>query len=143
MKSKKQVMEELNLDSLPDDDFMELYQFASTQSTNEAHSRQITPGEMTPLEMAQTVQTELILRSVGQLLSLARQQSGLSQAALAAEAGVGRSWINQAERKEYLELPSLVRLAGAMGYQVRISLEPTISGRKPLHADLGAPREPK
>ena len=59
MKSKEQVMQELNLDSLPDNEFMELYQFASTQRTHEARVGRITAGEMTPHEMAQTVQADL------------------------------------------------------------------------------------
>ena len=53
------VMQELNLDSLPDNEFMELYQFASTQRTHEARVGRITAGEMTPHEMAQTVQADL------------------------------------------------------------------------------------
>jgi len=139
-KTKQQVMEELNLDRLPDDEFMELYAFAAAHGEGPVEpgpdAERIAGPQTTPAEIAEAVQTELVARNVGELLSQARRQSGLSQSALAEKAGVGRSWVNQAERKEYLELPSLVRLAGAMGYRVRIELEPKEDGKKSLWVEL-------
>lgn len=141
-KTKQQVMEELNLDVLPDDEFIELYSYAASLGEEPVDAgpdaNQIAGIEMTPAEMVEVLENELVARNVGQLLSLARTQSGMSQSAVAEEAGVGRSWVNQAERKEYLELPALVRLAGAMGYRVRIELKPTEAGRKSLKVEFGS-----
>lgn len=51
--------------------------------------------------------------------------------------GVSQAWFTQAERKGFLGLPSLVRLAGAMGYRVELRLEPKEAGKKPLRVEWG------
>jgi len=59
------------------------------------------------------------------LLRLAREKSGMTQAALAAEAGVSQQSISAYEtgRKEPT-LPTLQRLLAAAGLEMRIRLEP-------------------
>ncbi|MBS1262243.1 MAG: hypothetical protein MAG453_01585 [Calditrichaeota bacterium] len=63
------------------------------------------------------------------LISRMREESGLTQQQLAERIGTRQSVISRYERESYtgLSLNTLVKLASAMGYRVRVELEPASS----------------
>lgn len=147
MRTKKQVMQDANLDELPDDEFMAaLEEIESRQAKRLAGSanRKSPPaksvGDVVISNNEQLMEIfgpVLTVATLGKLLAEARAESGLTLEQVGAGVGSGKSWAHQAERKQNLEVASLVKLAGAMGYKVEIRFEPMVAGRRPLRVELG------
>ncbi len=79
----------------------------------------------TPEDIDNTLREELVTNSVGELLAKARLQSGLSHSKAAKKAELSRGRISQLEHKDAnLEIATIVHQAHALGYRVKLSLEP-------------------
>lgn len=81
------------------------------------------PSIFTPEQISQTVETELVVQRVGELLAAARAQSGKSLSELGEALGVTRGRVGQLEHAENLNVDTLVRFAAALGYSVRLRFE--------------------
>lgn len=138
MPTKAQLKRQLKLDQLPDDSFMELLGQIEQRHNDAPPGSLSTVGavEYTPEQIVEELNAALVARSVGDLIARARVEAGLSLSKVGSEVGVSRGRINQLERSENIEVSTLVRLAEALGYQVKISLEPRVAGRKPLTVNL-------
>jgi plasmid maintenance system antidote protein VapI len=135
-RSKQQVYEDLNLDSYPDDEFMELLEEAG----DSPYVTSPLPGpfeEWTPAQIEAAVNEMVLAKSVGDLLAQAREQSGLTMSQVAEAMGVTRGRVNQLEHPEAsLEVATVARMAQAMGYKLTLTLEPQASDRQPLKVKL-------
>jgi DNA-directed RNA polymerase sigma subunit (sigma70/sigma32) len=90
----------------------------------------------TAAEIQNTVQTELTVRSVGKLLSLARAERGQTLAEVSQNLSVSRGRVHQREQEDAnLEVRSLVEQAGALGFDVVVTLKPRKAGRN-IRAEL-------
>jgi transcriptional regulator with XRE-family HTH domain len=80
---------------------------------------------------------------VGELIAKARKESGQSLRDVGAVAGVSHGRVRELERSSNVEVATLARLAQAMGYEVKIVLEPRKRrgpGARRITADLQLPR---
>ena len=134
-KTKEQVRDELHLDQVPDDEFMQLLGEAGEEAIVTGPP---TAGAVayTPEQISEELAALVVANSVGSLLAHARAESGLSLRAAGAGAGVSRGRIQQLESSENVEVATLVRTAEALGYDVRINLTPKRAGMRPLVAEL-------
>jgi DNA-directed RNA polymerase sigma subunit (sigma70/sigma32) len=73
---------------------------------------------------------------LGELLSEARRERGLTMQAVSEKSGVSRGRIAQIEGKANLELQTFVRQAGVLGYDVVVTLHPRDKGKEALSALL-------
>ena len=90
----------------------------------------------TASDIQSTVQTELTVRSVGKLLSLARAERGQTLAEVSQNLSVSRGRVHQREHDDAnLEVRSLVEQAGALGFDVIVTLKPRKAG-KSIRAEL-------
>lgn len=144
MRSKEQVMRDANLDALPDDEFMVLLERIEARQAESVAGNAAFSGavEYTPARIVEEMKVALVARSLAELIARARAQSGVTLEEAGREIGVSKARISQLERSENIEVATLVRLAGAMGYRVRIELEPTGPGKKPLQVELDGRRKP-
>src|SRR5262249_8989779 len=131
-KTKQQVREELKLDQLPDDEFMELLASVGEGPVAAGPGAQRLVREYTP----QQIEDVVVNGTVGDLLARAREISGRSLRHVADGAGLSRGRIQQVEKSENVEVATLVRVADALGYAVQISLRPKEAGKQPLKAEL-------
>lgn len=123
MKTKEEVRDILGLAELPDDEFMELLEAAGGEETVTGVSPVGGEG-YTPKELHAEFQEALVARTVGDLLSQARDQSGASLRRAGRVLGLSHSRVQQLEASENLEVATLVRVAAGLGFRVKISLEP-------------------
>jgi hypothetical protein len=108
MSKKEEVRDALGLADLPGDELTQLLDEAGDQSLEQA----------------------IVARSVGTLLAEARAQSGRTLREVGAAAGVSFGRIQQLEQSENVEVSTLVRVAAALGYGVKITFEPKLAGRR-------------
>jgi ribosome-binding protein aMBF1 (putative translation factor) len=87
-------------------------------------------SEALPLEaVVATVNEEVLLHSVGDLLRLAREQQGMSLRELAQKLEVKHPRIVQLEKAQTaIELQTLSRHANALGYDIRLEFIPRAGG---------------
>lgn len=123
MKTKEEVRDILGLAELPDDEFMELLEAAGEEETVTGVSP-VEDGDYTADEVRAELQEALVARTVGDLLSQARDQCGASLRRAGRITGLSHSRIQQLEASENLEVATLVRVAAGLGFRVKISLEP-------------------
>lgn len=131
IEDKRQLQRDLNLDSLPDDEFMQL-----VAEANSAAAAPRTAGpparETTPEALEALVQEA----TAAELLARAKQASGRSYAELGAGLGVSRQRAAEILGSENLEVRTLVRAAAALGYELRVSLHPVDNSGPALSAVL-------
>ncbi len=90
----------------------------------------------TAAEIQNAVKTELTVRSVGKLLSVARAERGQTLAEVSQNLSVSRGRVHQREQEDAnLEVRSLVEQAGALGFDVIVTLKPRKAGRN-IRAEL-------
>jgi hypothetical protein len=131
-KSKAQVQADLQLDELPDDDFMQLLAEAGDEDVVSGPALGEAARAYTPEAIGQAVNEA----TVGALLAQARSESGRSLREIGAEVGVTHARIQQIEHSENIEVATLVRIAAACGYQVSISLRPLSPKKRAFSAVL-------
>jgi ribosome-binding protein aMBF1 (putative translation factor) len=85
-------------------------------------------SELTPEQIEQTVEEELHLRAVGQLIAKARKVKGLSHRQLAERVGVKHPRVVQVEQGENLEIATLFDYAQALEYDLEVRLVPKRGG---------------
>lgn len=136
MKTKEQIRDALRLDQLPDDEFMQLLAEAGDDPV--VRGPHVTAEAYTPDQIVGEFTSAIIATTVGSLLSQAREATELSLREVAKRAGVTHARIQQLESSENIETATLLRVAEAMGYHVRLTLVPEREGLKPLSADLHA-----
>lgn len=132
-KTKAEVQDELQLDTQPSDEFMQLLAEVGDDDVVTGPALGERAWTYTPDEIEETV----INGTVGALLAEARSESDRSLAEVGAKVGVTRARIQQIERSDNIEIATLVRFAAACGYVVGISLRPVGEGRRSLTALLG------
>lgn len=137
-RTKQQVYEDLNLDSYPDDRFMELLEeLGDDTSPVVTDSAQGPFEEWTPAQIEAAVQEMVAAKSVGELLAEARKQSSMTMTEVAEKMHVTKGRVNQLEHPEAnLEVATVARMAQAMGYKMTIMLEPETSDKKLLQVVL-------
>lgn len=84
-------------------------------------------------DLEATVEQGYLAQTVGELLEKARQSRGLGKRELARRLESTHSRVSKMEGSENVELKSLLKVAGTLGYDVSISLIPREGG-----AALGA-----
>ena len=72
----------------------------------------------------------------GELLAHARRQNQQTLDVVGRSAGVTRARVQQIEHSDNVELSTLVKIAAALGYPVRIRLEPVNTALAPLTTGL-------
>lgn len=138
MKSKEQVKEDLNLDELPDDEFMDLLDEVGQEEIVSGVSPVEDDG-YTPDEVREELAEAMIADSLGETLSKAREQAGLSLREAADVIGISHSRIQQLESSENLEIETLARVAAGLGFKATLNLEPDQSQtekNRPIIANL-------
>lgn len=131
LKEKQQVRDDLNLDSLPDDEFMELVAAANAAAVTPRPAGSAAQAT-TPAELEATVQKG----TAGELLARAKKTAGRSFADIATALGVSRQRVAEILESPNIELQTMVRVAAAMGYETRVSLHPVDESRPDLTAVL-------
>jgi hypothetical protein len=132
-KSKARAQANLQLNELPDDDFMRLLAEAGDEDVVSGPALGAAARVYTPEAIAE----EVIQGTIGTLLARARSESGRSLGDIGAEVGVTRARIQQIEHSENIEVATLVRIAAACGYQVGISLRPLSPEKRVFSAVFG------
>ena len=127
------VRQALGLAELPDDELMALLEELGDGAVVTG-APPVAGGGYTADELAEELQEAVVADSVGQLLKRAREESGRTLRDAGAIVGVSHSRVNELEHSSNVEVATLARVAEALGYSVRILLEPKgsdgVSGRK-------------
>lgn len=134
IRTKEEVRAALNLDHTPDDEFMRLLEDVGDEPI--VRGPKVAGEGYTPERITDELTEAIVALTVGGLLSEARRASNLSLRDVAQAAGVSRARVHELESSENVETASILRIAGAMGYHVRLTLVPDREGLKPLSADL-------
>ncbi len=126
------VQAALQMSTLPDDEFMALLAELGDGPFVDGPALDDSARAYTPEELEEIV----INGTVGDLVATMRQESHCTLEEVGSRAGVTRARIQQIEQSSNIQVATLVRLAGAMGYRVGISLRPMDSSRRLLTAEL-------
>lgn len=118
-KQKEQVKELLNLDKLPDEEFMRLLDAANAAAESPQPAGP-TAKRMTPSELESITQAA----TASELLRRAKKASRRTFAQVGEQLGVSRQRAAEIVRSDNMELDTLVRTAAAMGYELRVVLHP-------------------
>jgi len=99
------------------------------QPTPPDPSRVPHPDEWTPTRIHEAVYGEFALEQAGKLIEQAREKRGLSTRELAQKVGVSQPRVIQVQNAgETLNLTTLVKFAGALGYRLRLEFVPEEGG---------------
>jgi hypothetical protein len=128
---KKRVQAELNLDSLPDDEFMEL----ATRVTAAAVSPRGRPQRAHPLS-PDALESRVAEATVGRLLTRAKEAKHCSNADIAARLGVTKQRVAEILGSSNLKFGTFVEAAAVIGYETRVSLHPVDNASADLEAVL-------
>jgi DNA-binding XRE family transcriptional regulator len=142
MKTKTQVQADFNLEILPTDVLMDVLAELEALGVTEGpvqggpNSKVLARSSLSPDQIGEAV----LFGSLENMLTEARNASGLSVAELGHKLGVNRARANQILKAPNMQLDTLLRLAHALGYRLSIELEPIeplqIEARKPLKIAL-------
>jgi DNA-binding phage protein len=128
-KTKEEVRSAFGLAELPDDEFMALLQQLGEGEV--ITGVEPVPGQGYSAEaLAEEYAEAVVAESVGQLIAVARKETGRSLRDVGAAAGVSHGRVREVEHSSNVEIATLVRVADALGYDVRIVLEPRGAGRQ-------------
>ncbi len=133
-KTKWQVREALGLTRLPDDELMRLLDEAGEEETV-AGGVPVNGDGYAP----HSIRDALVRRSVGEALAAVRAETGSSLRGAGNASGLSHTRIQQIEASINVEVATVVRVAAALGYGVRIVLEPKpdgAGGARTVTADL-------
>jgi DNA-binding phage protein len=122
----------------PDDEFMALLsQLGEGEVITNVDP--VPDAGYTAQAIAEELAEALVADSVGELIAKARKETGRSLRDVGAAVGVSHGRVRELEQSTNVEVATLVRVAGALGYRVRIVLEPSEESRpgsRRLTADL-------
>ncbi|MGI9181066.1 MAG: helix-turn-helix domain-containing protein [Longimicrobiaceae bacterium] len=137
-KTKEEVQRAFGLAEPPDDEFMALVSQLGEGEVISGVKR--VPGVgYTAQELAEEFAEAVVADSVGELIAKARKETGRSLRDVGAAVGVSHGRVRELEHSSNVEIATLVRVAAAMGYGVKIVLEPSRESRpgtRRLTADL-------
>lgn len=130
MKTKaEQIKASLKLDTLPHQDFIAKYERLSKLDNAKGIAYQKKASKKAQAETFEVFQQRweraVVVESVGDVLAKARTESNLSLSQTAKKTKLTRGRMAQLEHHNAnLEIQTIVRQAQALGYRVRLSLEP-------------------
>jgi DNA-binding phage protein len=127
-KAKEEVQRAFGLAEPPDDEFMALLSHLD-EGEVVTGVEPVAGGGYTAEELAQEFGEAVVADTVGELIAKARKETGRSLRAVGAAVGVSHGRVRELEQSSNVEISTLVRVAGAMGYGVKIVLEPNDEGR--------------
>jgi DNA-binding phage protein len=137
-KTKEEVQRAFGLAEPPDDEFMALVsQLGEGEVVTDVDP--VSGAGSTVQELADELAEALVADTVGELIAKARKETGRSLRDVGAAAGVSHGRVRELEQSSNVEIATLVRLAEALGYGVKIVLEPNEKsqpGVRRLTADL-------
>lgn len=143
-RTREGVRKALGMAELPDNDLMALLEELGDGGV--VTGAPPVEGEgYTADELAEELQEAVVAESVGELLRKAREESGRSLRDAGAMVGVSHSRVRELEHSSNVEVATLARVAEALGYKVRIMLEPkratekgggTLERKKSFSAEL-------
>lgn len=142
-KNRNEVQNAFRLAEPPDDELMALLDELGEGEVVAGAGRVAGEG-YSAAEIARELSDAIVADSVGEMLARARKESGQSLRHVGTAAGVSHGRVRELERSSNLEVATLTRMAEAMGYEVKIILEPRGQGRpgaRRITADLHLPRE--
>ncbi|HEY0152266.1 MAG TPA: helix-turn-helix transcriptional regulator [Longimicrobium sp.] len=142
-KNRKEVQNAFRLTEPPDDELMALLADLGEGEVVTGVGPVAGDG-YSAADIARELSDAIVADSVGELIARARKESGQSLRDVASMAGVSHGRVREMERSSNLEVATLTRMADAMGYEVKIILEPRRHGRpgaRRIAADLHLPRE--
>ena len=131
-KSKAQIQTDVGLSQPPSDRFMELLDRIGDGDVIAGPALDTEDRSYTPRE----IETIVLNGAVGSLLAHAREEADRSMAEVGDIAGVTRARVGQIEQSANIEVTTLVRLAGACGYEVDIRLTPLHPGKRAFSTTL-------
>lgn len=132
-KTAKQWQKQLGLEQTPDPELLALLE----ASRDDAPKPKGKPsGKYRFKKATEPLDKTLAHAMLGELLSEARRERGLTMQAVSEKSGVSRGRIAQIEGKANLELQTFVRQAGVLGYDVVVTLQPRDKGKEALSALL-------
>jgi len=143
-RTKEQVQEALGLAAPPDDELMTLLEQLGEGEVM-THVPPVEGEGYTADELAEELEEAVVADSVGELLLKAREETGRSLRQAGAAIGVSHARVREMEHSSNIELATLARVAEALGYRVRIVLQPKavrsngerfLSRRRTLSAEL-------
>jgi hypothetical protein len=144
MKKKSEVQNDFRLAEPPDDELMALLDELGEGEVVITGGGRVAGEGYSAAEIARELSDAIVADSVGEMLARARKESGQSLRHVGTAAGVSHGRVRELERSSNLEVATLTRMAEAMGYEVKIILEPRGHGRpgaRRITADLHLPRE--
>jgi hypothetical protein len=131
-RSRQEIQKALGLADPPDDKLMALLEQLG-EGDVVTGAPPVEGKGYTADELAEELEEAVITDSVGELLARARQETGRSLRDVGGAAGLSHARIRELEHSLNVEVATLVRVAGALGYGVKIVLEPKTAaagGRK-------------
>ena len=108
---------------LPDDELMALLEELGEAEVVTGVSP-VEGEDYTADDFAEELEEAEIAESVGQLLQKAREEAGRSLRQAGEAVGVSHTRVRELEHSSNIEVATLARVAEALGYSVRIVLEP-------------------
>jgi hypothetical protein len=138
-RTKKAVKASMQLDQLPDDEFMTLLDAVGDGPVVEGPSPSTGVVSYTPRRIRDEIDVGLVDAGIGDLLARARAETGWTLREVGRTSGVTYGRVQQLEKSTNIEIATLVRMAAALGYAVRIEFVPDRPGAAHLSAQLARP----
>jgi DNA-directed RNA polymerase sigma subunit (sigma70/sigma32) len=134
-KTAKEWQKQPNLEEEPDAELMELLE-ASRDDIPKRKVKGKPSGNYSFKSATEPFEKTLANAMLGDLLSQARKEQGLTMQSVSEKSGVTRGRIAQIEGKANLELQTFVRQADVLGYDVVVTLQPRDKDKEALSALL-------
>jgi DNA-binding phage protein len=129
LKTREEVQKAFGLANPPDDEFMALLEQLGEGEVVTGVAAVEGEG-YTADELAEELEEAVVADSVGELLARARKETGRSLRDVVGAAGLSHARVRELEQSSNVEVATLVRVAEALGYCVKIVLEPKKSAVK-------------
>jgi hypothetical protein len=142
-KNREELQNAFRLAEPPDDELMALLAELGEGEVVTGAGRVAGEG-YSAADIARELGDAVVANSVGEMLARARKESGQTLRDVGTAAGVSHGRVRELERSSNLEVATLTRMAEAMGYEVKIILEPRQDvrpGARRITADLHLPGE--
>jgi ribosome-binding protein aMBF1 (putative translation factor) len=124
MKSKE-IKKQLRLDEEPDAELMALLDGIEDRPARIHPSAQKMLETATSQSIQGSLEDELLVESVGALITQARKKRGLTLEQVGRMLDVGKARMSQIEKQDAnLELQTLARVASVMNYELKIVFQP-------------------
>lgn len=122
-KSKAEIQRALGLSAPPDDAVLALLEELGEGEVVTGATPVAGPGYSAE-ELLEELEEAVVADSVGELLWKAREETGRSLREAGEIVGVSHARVRELEHSSNMEVATLARVARALGYRVRIVLQP-------------------